>query len=552
MSELHHFHGGLVLEGRKDLSNQTPIQNIRLPKTLVLPLQQSIGEMNTPLVSVGERVLKGQMLANSEATFSVPVHASAAGTVVAIEERPVAHPSGLQAPCVVIEVDAENPAQSIDLETIELTDPDRILEFLRDAGISGLGGAAFPTAVKLSAGRDSAVQTLIINGAECEPYISCDDRLMRERAELVMAGIRDVQKILAAKQILIGIEDNKTEAIEAMRQALQQAELPEARIVVVPSIYPTGGEKQLIEVLTGHQVPSHGLAFAIGIVCMNVGTCAAVAEALDNHHPLTDRIVTVSGHGIEKPGNYRVPIGTPIAHLLQQAGGVKNTPHRLVMGGPMMGFTLSSAEIPVVKACNSVLVATADDFSLQTPPQHDPCIRCGACVEVCPARLLPQQLYWYARADNVERLREHALFDCIECGCCATVCPSQIPLVQYYRAVKSEIRGAELARFKSDRARQRHEFRQERQEAQKRADEERRRQKKAALAAKQAADKAKAVNATEDPKADAKDAIAAALERVKAKQANSSVKPKNTDNLTVQQQQQIDEAEQRRQQEKES
>lgn len=557
MSNLHHFHGGMRLPGHKSLSNQSAIQAIAAPDTLVLPLQQSIGEMNEVLVGVGDKVRAGQLLASSQATVSAPIHAPLAGEILAIEERPVAHPSGLNAPCVVLQVDQAAPTDhdiagsDASLNSPNRT-PDELLQIVRDAGISGLGGAVFPTQVKLSAGRDAGVQTLIINGAECEPYISCDDRLMRERADEVFLGIAVLQQILNAKQILIGIEDNKPEAISAMQQALQHSSLTEARIMVVPTRYPTGGEKQLIEVLTGRQVPAHGLAFAIGILCINVGTCAAIHQAVNLQRALTQRIVTVTGHGICNPGNYEVPLGTPIEYLLQQAGGLQSEPHRLIMGGPMMGFSLASSAIPVVKATNSILVATEADFPLQQATTHDPCIRCGACVEVCPALLLPQQLFWFARSDNTERLREHALFDCIECGCCASVCPSQIPLVQYYRAAKSEIRNAELARFKADRARLRHEFRQERQEAQKRADEERRKQKQAALAAKKArdeaaaaqADPAKAVETKSDP---AKDAIAAALERVKAKQANSAVKPLNTENLTLQQQKQIDAADKRRQ-----
>jgi electron transport complex protein RnfC len=381
-----------------------------------------------------------------------------------------------------------------------------MLQRIRDAGIVGLGGAAFPSAPKLARGKTNGIDTLIINGVECEPYITCDDILMREHAADILRGCGYLQQLLEPRVTLIAIEDNKPEAAAAMTQALDAAALPTTEIVVIPTIYPAGGEKQLIQVLTGKEVPHGQLAFDIGLLCQNVGTCVAIARALETGEPLISRIVTVSGDNVLRPGNWEVRLGTPVGHLIELAGGYRHGDDAwLVMGGPMMGFALSGDRVPIVKASNCIL-AMREQTVPHSVGYHDECIRCGKCTEVCPARLLPQQLYWHARARAWEQTREFHLFDCIECGCCSAVCPSGIPLVQYYRAAKSEIRAAQKAQFKSDRARARFEFREKRLLLKKQQDEERKRLKREALQKKRAQ--------TADETA-APDPVQAALERVR-------------------------------------
>ncbi|MFZ9039663.1 MAG: electron transport complex subunit RsxC, partial [Gammaproteobacteria bacterium] len=374
------------------------------------------------------------------------------------------------------------------------------------AGMVGLGGAAFPTSPKLSRGNAHGIDTLIINGVECEPYISCDDMLMRTDAAEVIRGCGYLQQILSPRTTLIAIEDNKPEAIAAMKRALDEHPLANTEIITIPTIYPSGGEKQLVQILTGKEIPHGQLAFDIGLLCHNVGTCVAITRALEQDQALISRIVTCTGNNVVQPSNWEVRLGTPISHLIELAGGYrdKNDAY-LVMGGPMMGFALSSDTLPIVKASNCIMVMHEQTIP-HAPGYHDECIRCGKCTEVCPAQLLPQQLYWHARARAYERTQEFNLFDCIECGCCSAVCPSQIPLVQYYRAAKSEIRAAQKAHFKSDRARARFEFREKRLLLKKQQDEERRRLKREALKLKQA---------KPGDSAAAPDPVQAALERVK-------------------------------------
>lgn len=516
MRKLYPFHGGLHLEGRKARSMGQPVRAARLPRYLILPLQQHIGTPAEPVVAVGDTVLKGQLIARAEGYVSAPVHASSSGTVVAIEPRPLPHPSGLSAPCIVIETDGREAWRHREQRIDDFTalDPSELRNRIRDAGIVGLGGAGFPSFIKLNPGPEATVQTLILNGAECEPYITCDAMLMQERPDEIVEGLRIMRHALRAQECLIGIEDNKPAAIEALRQAVEQAGLQDmVEVVAVPTRYPAGGEKQLIQTLTGKEVPSGGLPIHIGVVCHNVATAAAVYHAVEHGEPLISRYLTVTGDGVASPRNLEVLIGTPISDLLEQCE-VQPDVERLVIGGPMMGFALHSAEVPVVKTTNCVLAVAPGELPAAAPAM--PCIRCGACMEVCPARLLPQQLYWYARAQDFDKAQDHQLFDCIECGCCAQVCPSHIPLVQYYRAAKTEIWAQERERRAAEQARRRHEARQARLEREKREKEERQRQKKAALA------QAKAQETSADPAADPKQAaIRAAMERVKAKREQS-------------------------------
>ncbi|MBL7003312.1 MAG: electron transport complex subunit RsxC [Gammaproteobacteria bacterium] len=535
---LHHFHGGLHPEEHKSISNATPIQELALPKQVILPLKQHIGDSNELLVKEGDYVKKGQVLAASKAMISAPIHASTSGTISAIKPHQVPHASGMTAPCIIIDVDFKDAAiasAQTNFDPNEL-DSESLLELIKQAGVVGLGGAAFPTAAKIGSTSFDKIETLIINGAECEPFITCDDMLMQHHADEVTKGIAWIQKITQPKQTLIGIENNKQLAIDAMQQAVTAASLQNTNVCSIPTLYPSGGEKQLITLLTGAEVPSQKKAFDVGVICQNVGTCAAISHALDNGQVMTSRLITVTGKGVKNPGNFNVRLGTPIAQLIKAAGGYSEDASQLIIGGPMMGFTLPNDQIPVIKATNSILVLN-EKFNPNQASQA--CIRCAKCAEVCPVQLLPQQLYWYSRASEFERITDYHLFDCIECGCCAAVCPSQIPLVQYYRYAKGQIRIDNFEKKKSEHARHRFEFREHRLEEAKLALEEVRRKKREALAAKKKDVKTPAEDAKPDP-------IQAALDRVKAKQETNNIIKKNTENLTPAQQRQIDDADKRR------
>jgi len=506
MPKLHHFPGGIKLTGHKSESLAQGLQQASLPPQLFLPLKQHIGEYNKPLVDVGDRVLQGHMIAAGSSLICAAVHAPTSGVISAIENFPVAHPSGQSDTCIVIDVDGKDDAAVPVLPDLQQADAERLIELICRAGIVGLGGAVFPSSPKLSRGKAQGIDMLIINGVECEPYITCDDSLMRNYAPEVLRGTGYLQRILRPQRTVIAIEDNKPEAIAKITAAFAQSGLTDTEIVAIPTIYPSGGEKQLIQILTGKEVPHGQLAFDIGLFCQNVGTCVAITRALEQDQPLISRVVTISGDNIRQPGNWEVRLGTPIRHLIELAGGYlhSDSPH-LVMGGPMMGFSLSGDQVPIVKASNNILVMREQTIP-HSPGYHDECIRCSKCTEVCPASLLPQQLYWHVRARAFDRAEEFHLFDCIECGCCSAVCPSTIPLVQYYRAAKSDIRAAQKAQVKSDHARIRFESRERRLLLKKQQDEERRRLKREALQKKKAGSTA----SIEDP-------VQAALERVKAR-----------------------------------
>jgi electron transport complex protein RnfC len=534
------MHGGLRLEAHKTESTSRALQQATLPEQLILPLKQHIGETSEKLVNPGDRVLRGQLIAGSSSPISAAVHAPTSGIIREIAPHAVPHPSGQSSQCIVIDVDGEDEAIAVEPVDTASLNATELIDRIRSAGIVGLGGAVFPTSAKLSRGKILGIDTLIINGVECEPYITCDDLLMQTYADEVLQGVDYLQRIFTPGRTLIAIENDKPAAIEAMRLAAKKLSLDNTHLVDIPTMYPSGGEKQLIQILTGKEIPMGKLAFDAGLFCQNVGTCVAISRALDKSEPLISRIVTLSGDAIRQPGNWETRLGTPIRHLIELAGGyLEDQAHRhLVMGGPMMGFTLPGDQVPVVKASNNILVMRQQTVPTG-PGIHDECIRCSKCTDVCPARLLPQQLYWHSRAKAYDKTEEYNLFDCIECGCCAAVCPSDIPLVQYYRAAKSEIRAAQQAQFKSDRARIRFEFREKRLLLRKQQDDERKRLKREAL--KKKSPQKLGGETKLDP-------VEAALERVKAKKQaqEANYRPKNTTNLTAEQQQKIEQADARR------
>ena len=534
-NRLHTFHGGLKLPGHREVSATRPISSAGVPAVLILPLQQHIGAPAECLVQPGDTVYKGQLIAQQVGAISAAVHASSSGTVLAVEERPVPHPSGLQAPCIIIETDGldryrDNNVTPLDYSRMA---PDEICAHIRRAGIVGLGGAGFPTQAKLGCGKHD-IDLLLINAVECEPYISCDNRLIQEHAAEVIEGVRILQHAVQADNCIIAIEDGMAVAEQALRTTLAAGNETGIKVTRIPEIYPSGGERQLIKVLTGHEVPSQGFPADIGIICQNVGTAAAVYNAIIKQQPLLSRIVTVTGDGVVQPQNFETLIGTPVSHLVAAAGGYTQDVERLLIGGPMMGYTVPVDNIPVTKTLNCILAVTREE--MPAPPPAQACIRCGKCTEVCPADLLPQQLYWYARSSNQDAAQDYNLFDCIECGCCAYVCPSHIPLVQYYRHAKAEIWSSEKQTKSSDIARQRHEAHLNRLDRIKQERAERMAKKKQALSSDGgSSDKKKA-------------AIAAALERVKHKKELADAPPKNVENLTAEQQQLIIAVDKRRQQ----
>ncbi|WP_434170896.1 Ion-translocating oxidoreductase complex subunit C [Providencia manganoxydans] len=494
------FAGGIHPPEMKLQSSQTPIRIATIPDELVIPLQQHLGPEGELIVNVGDHVLKGQPLTRGVGR-TVPVHASTSGTITAIKPMVTAHPSGLSELSVCLKSDGHDTWCELypEADYLRLT-PQQLLQKIEQAGIAGLGGAGFPTASKLAGGKD-AIKTLIVNAAECEPYITADDRLMQEHADEVIEGCRVLQHLLNPDQILIGIEDNKPEAIAALKNAITDHDR-QIIVRVVPTKYPSGGAKQLTKILTGKEVPSGARSSQIGVLMQNVGTVVAIKRAIIDGQPLIERVVTVTGESITSPGNFWVRLGTPVYHLLKQTGFTPATEQMVIMGGPLMGFTLPDLNVPVVKICNCLLVPSLEEVGQK--PLEEACIRCGLCVEACPAALLPQQLYWFSKGKEHEKAQKHNLFDCIECGACAYVCPSNIPLVQYYRQEKAEIREINQEERRAAEAKLRFEAKQQRMEREKLAREER--HKKAAV----------------QVEASDKDAVAAALARVKAKQANAT------------------------------
>lgn len=542
---LFKFNGGVKPDTHKNESAQTPIRTAPMPARLFVPLRQSARTTARCIVQPGQKVLKGERIGVPDEFLGTAIHAPTSGTVIGVELHTMAHASGLGTRCVIIEADGED--RWIDhhgFDKVDATREDK-LAWLRDCGVVGLGGATFPSHIK--AGRGTGIDTLVLNGAECEPWITCDDRLMREQPADILAGALILQELVGATRIVVGIEDNKPEAIEAMRAAVKDTD-GDITVTAIPSIYPAGGEKQLIRVLTGIEIPHGKLGADFGVQCFNVGTARAVYRAMAFGEPLISRVVTLTGN-VEQPGNVDALIGTPVTDLIAQARPKADT-NRTLLGGPMMGFELPAQDVPLGKGINCLIACSPSLFP--PPPPEMNCIRCGACARACPADLQPFELYWFSRAKNFGKAQEYHLFDCIECGCCAYVCPSHIRLVDYYRFSKSEIWAREREKAAADAARDRFEFRNERQEREKREKAERLAAKAAATKAKLAEEaKAKEGESGADTGAkagedDAKAAlIKAALER--AKQQKAQVQAKNTDNLPPGVEAQIAEAEARRQ-----
>ena len=535
--ELFRFKGGVHPPEHKTESNTRPVARAPVPSVLVIPVRQHIGNPAKPVVHVGQPVLKGQLIAAADGYISSAVHASTSGVISDIDLQPVAHVSGLPDLCITLVSDGRDEWIAHGPLDYQVMTPAALRLALRELGLAGLGGAVFPSAVKLDPGAAHPCHTLIINGGECEPWITCDEMLMRERADAILQGVTVMRHLLGCTDTLIGIEDNKPEAIVAMQTAATQLDFA-VDIIAVPAIYPGGGAKQLIYTLTGKQVPSGKLSTDIGIQVFNVGTAYALARAVFQGEPLISRWVTVSGH-VLRPQNFEALIGTPIHTLIAHAGE-RSGATGVLMGGPMMGMTLPDLSAPVVKATNSILVKSAALF----PPLPGalPCIRCTRCADVCPAELQPQELFRFAKAGDFGRAQEYHLFDCIECGCCSYVCPSHIPLVDYYRYAKSEIWAREKEKRAADLARERHEFRQFRLEREKKEKAEK-------LAAKAQAKRAELTAAPASEAAasevDAKKAlIAAAMARAQAKKAEAE--PKNTESLSAVTQREIEEIEARR------
>lgn len=450
--QLYDFHGGLKLQTFKQLSNAKESLVTPLPERIILPMQQHIGIPSVPLVKRGDHVLKGQKIATADGYVSVPVHASTSGKILDIDVLMTPLSQSPQ-PCIIIEPDGDDAwFDIVAVKDYMSISPEKLQRLIQEAGIIGMGGAGFPAHVKLAEGTNTAVDTLIINGVECEPYISCDDRIIREKASYIVAGTRMLRHAIQAKYCVIAIEDDMHEAFDALNKLIDD----DIELVMVPTHYPAGGEKQLTKMLTGQEVPSGGLPIHIGIVIHNVGTAAAAYRAVTRGEPLLSRYVTVSGD-VSEPRNLQVLLGTPIRHCLQQVGYKEHDQETVIMGGPMMGKYVHDISMPVTKTTNSILVINnAHDA------EELPCIRCAQCVDVCPAKLLPQELFFYAQAKDIKEVRKLNLFDCIECGCCAHVCPSNIPLVKYYRQAKKDVAEHEKTQRGYDHYRTRFEAQQER------------------------------------------------------------------------------------------
>lgn len=453
--------GGIHAEEHKVETSSLPIAtNFPLPKKLYIPVQQHVGKPAEPLVKVADKVLKGQLLAYSQGTISAPVHAPSSGTVIDVMDYPAPHPSALPIRTIIIETDGMDKW----IESIIHTDPfqlepDEICLRVGAAGVVGLGGAVFPSAVKLNLGRKNKIHTLLINAGECEPYLTCDDRLMQERASDIVAGINLMLRGMDAPKAMIGIEDNKPAAYLAMQKACSA--YSNINIVQVPTRYPMGWDRQMLRYLTGWEIPADGRATDIGVVIHNVATAYAVFRAVCLSQPLISRVVTVAGGAVGKPQNVEVLIGTLISEVLTFCEADNDKIARLVMGGPMMGDALPRNDVPVVKACSGILALNNADIQV---PDVKPCIRCSSCVTACPVGLLPLEMASRIRANHLDAAVDLGLKDCINCGSCSYVCPSNIPLVHYFKYASGELYKRQQIEHKSEQTKRLIEDRNERME----------------------------------------------------------------------------------------
>ena len=529
------FNGGIHPPENKTQSTQLAIGELSLPEKIVLPLRQHVGNIPKIKVQIGEHVLKGQLLAEAEGAVSAAIHATTSGTITAIEDAIIPHPSGLPDRCITITPDGKDIWIEKKPQDWRNAERKNLVASLRLSGIVGLGGATFPTHIKLRADGKSGVHTLIINAAECEPYITCDDMLMRERADEIVKGIAIAQYLLGAENVIIGIEDNKPEAAASMRAATADTAM---QVVVVPTLYPSGDARRLVRLVLGTEIPHDKRSTEVGLQVFNVATVLALYRYFELGEPSISRIVSMTGN-VNQPQNFEVLFGTPLPHLVKAAGGAKSQTTHYIMGGPMMGFDLPTENVPITKAANCIIAASPKLF--EPPPPAMPCIRCARCADACPVNLQPQELYWFAKADNFEKANDYKLFDCIECGACSYVCPSNIPLVQYYRYAKSEIIAIDKAHEAADLARERNDFRLARIEreklerAQKHVERAAAQKEEAAKKALENSNKdapetnihAGAGDAVLDADAAKKAVIAAAIARAKAAKVAAGEAPKN-------------------------
>lgn len=433
--ELKTFRGGIHPPYQKEATAGKATEDISLPAEVVIPMQQHVGAPNTPTVKAGDRVEAGQMVGETEAFISAPVHSSVAGTVKAVEE--CVDFTGGKVNSVIITVDTSQPTKFTDKRDVSSLTPEEITGIAKKAGLVGLGGAAFPSFVKLSPPKDKPIDTVIINGCECEPFLTCDHRLMVERPNELIEGLKLIMKAVGAKKGIIGVEANKMDAVEALT-AKASAE-PNIEVAVLEVKYPEGAEKMLIDALTGRRVPPGKLPSEVGVLVQNVQTAVALYDAAASGKPVIERVITVTGPGIANPKNVKVKVGTPISHVIEQCGGMTGTTGKVIMGGPMTGFAQKDLSAPVQKGTSGIVVLTEEAVN-EEPEQQ--CVSCDKCLDVCAMFLTPNAIVKHVRRGQWDLAEKYGALDCFECGCCSYVCPSRIPHVAYVRKAKAEIAAA--------------------------------------------------------------------------------------------------------------
>jgi Na+-translocating ferredoxin:NAD+ oxidoreductase subunit C len=428
------FSGGVHPADNKYLSARKPTISAAIPPRAIIHLSQHIGAPAKPIVVVGQEVKKGEKIGEAAGFVSAPVHASIAGKVVAIGNFP--HPLGTDMQAIVIENDGSDEwvAGLKENPDYNLLTPDELKKIIQEAGIVGMGGATFPTHVKLSPPKEKPITTVILNGAECEPYLTADHRYMLERPHDVLNGLKILMRILNVQQGYIGIEANKSDAIKIMTEV--SADSPEIKVLPLKVKYPQGAEKMLIQAVTGKIVPAGGLPMDVGTLCLNIATTTAIYDAVRYGWPLIERSVTVTGHGVKNPQNLLARVGTPFSQLIQEAGGIMDDAAKVVAGGPMMGVSQYTLDVPVIKGTSGILVFPKSEVSLQPYGQ---CIRCGRCIDACPMKLQPSFIGIYVERGRYEDAKEFNLLDCFECGCCTFICPANRPMIQWVKKAKKEL-----------------------------------------------------------------------------------------------------------------